>query len=182
MPAMPKHDSCKRHGNCTPPILLHGGKPIIESAIILEYIDETWKENPILPEDPYQKAMARFLAKLAEEKCLAAIWQACCSEKEKEKAPESSAEAMKALEEEIEGKKFFGGDSVGYLDLRLGWICHWLDVFEEVSGIKVMDSQKYPSLTAWSENFQQLPMVKEYLPPHDKMVPYFHELAIIRRF
>ena len=31
------------------PVLLHNGKPILESLIILEYIDETWKPNPILP-------------------------------------------------------------------------------------------------------------------------------------
>ncbi|XP_077234494.1 glutathione transferase GST 23-like [Tasmannia lanceolata] len=164
------------------PVLLHRGQPIIESAIILEYIDETWKENPILPQDPYERAVARFLADLAQKKCLAAIWMACCSEKEKERAPESSAEALKALDEEIKGRKFFGGESIGYLDLRLGWLCHWLDVFEEVAGIKVMDSQKYPSLNAWIKNFREVPIIKESLPARTELAPFFHELAFIRRF
>ena len=50
------------------PVLLHGVKPIAESLIILEYIDETWRENPLLPQDPFEKAKARFWAKFAEEK------------------------------------------------------------------------------------------------------------------
>lgn len=50
------------------PVLVHNGKPIAESLIILEYIDETWKHHPIMPEDPYNKAVARFWAKFIDER------------------------------------------------------------------------------------------------------------------
>ncbi|TQD68715.1 hypothetical protein C1H46_045752 [Malus baccata] len=30
--------------------------------------DETWRENPLLPEDPFEKTMARFWAKYVNEK------------------------------------------------------------------------------------------------------------------
>ncbi|KAL6966578.1 Glutathione S-transferase 3, partial [Sarracenia purpurea var. burkii] len=43
------------------PILIHNGKSVCESLIIVQYIDEIWKDkSPFLPSDPYLKAHAWF--------------------------------------------------------------------------------------------------------------------------
>ncbi|XP_010323623.1 probable glutathione S-transferase [Solanum lycopersicum] len=52
------------------PVLIHNGKPICESIIGVEYIEEVWKDKaPLLPFDPYERAQARFWADYINKKC-----------------------------------------------------------------------------------------------------------------
>nr|MBN8157126.1 glutathione S-transferase N-terminal domain-containing protein [Vibrio vulnificus] len=51
------------------PVLIHNGKPVCESLIIVQYIDEVWSSGKsILPSDPYDRAVARFWAAYLDEK------------------------------------------------------------------------------------------------------------------
>lgn len=49
------------------PVLVHNGKPLCESMLIVEYIDEIWSHNSLLPADPYERALARFWVKYADD-------------------------------------------------------------------------------------------------------------------
>lgn len=50
------------------PVLVHNRKPIAESYVILEFIDETWKTSPkLFPEDPYKRAKVRFWASFIQQ-------------------------------------------------------------------------------------------------------------------
>lgn len=50
------------------PVLVHGGKPICESIVILEYMDEIWPQNSLFPSHPYDRAITRFWVQYAEDK------------------------------------------------------------------------------------------------------------------
>ncbi|ONI09272.1 hypothetical protein PRUPE_5G228000 [Prunus persica] len=158
------------------PVFVHDDRAIAESLVILEYIDETWKEHPLLPQDSYDRAIARFWAKFADEKVVFGAWRACTAAEgeEKEKAIESALESLAYLEKQIEGKKFFGGEEIGYLDLALGWIPHWLNTMEEAGGMKLLEAERFPSLHEWGHNFIQIPLIKECLPPREKLVNYLN--------
>ncbi|XP_077218395.1 putative glutathione S-transferase [Tasmannia lanceolata] len=158
------------------PVLLHNGKRIAESLVILEYIEETWKENPLLPEDPYEKAMARFWAKFIDEKCLPSGRTAFFSQgEEREKALESTREALKILDIELKGKKFFGGETIGFVDLVAGCIAYWLPIFDEIAEMNLLFEQRFPSFYAWRENFIKVAVIKENVPPQDQMLVIYGE-------
>ncbi|KAL3380887.1 hypothetical protein AABB24_001175, partial [Solanum stoloniferum] len=80
------------------PVLVHNGKPIAESLVILEYIEETWKHNPLLPEDPYERA-----------KCVPGIFGTFVKVgEEQQKIAKEARENLKILEGELGKKHFFG--------------------------------------------------------------------------
>ncbi|KAG5563063.1 hypothetical protein RHGRI_005718 [Rhododendron griersonianum] len=157
------------------PVILHGDRAVAESLVILEYIDDTWKQNPLLPEDPYERSMARFWAKFSDEKVRISVSNSLpwSEGEEKEKAIESARESLSFLEEQIEGKTFFGGEKIGFLDLAVGWIPLGLGVMEQVGEMKLLDAEKFPSLHEWSQNFIKIPLIKEALPPREKLVDNF---------
>ncbi|TKY63362.1 glutathione S-transferase [Spatholobus suberectus] len=153
------------------PVLVHNEKPIIESLVILEYVDETWNGNPILPEEPYPRALARFWAKFIDEKCLSAVWKAASTfdEKEREKAVEESQEVLQILENELKDK-FFGGEALGLVDIVGTFVAFWLPAIEQLVGLELLTSEKFPKLYNWSHEVLNLPVVKETLPPRE---PFF---------
>ncbi|XP_022746708.1 glutathione S-transferase U8-like [Durio zibethinus] len=156
------------------PVLLHNGKPIAESLVILEYIEETWKGNPILPEDPYEKAMARFWARFLDEKCLPALWNAAWSpENEREKSVEEACDFLKTLASALKGKRFFGGDTVGLVDIAANFIGFWLRVLQEATGQELLSAEKFPDLVKWTNEFVSCSVVKESLPPRDRLLAFF---------
>ncbi|RVW77702.1 putative glutathione S-transferase parC [Vitis vinifera] len=77
------------------PVLIHNGKPICESLITVEYIDEVWKDrSPLLPSDPYQRAQARK------------IW--ATKGAEQEVAKKEYIQDLKLLEGVLGDKPYFG--------------------------------------------------------------------------
>ena len=57
----------KLNPNAVVPTLVHDGKPVIESSVILYYLDEVFPEPPLMPRDPHARAQVRLYNKLIDE-------------------------------------------------------------------------------------------------------------------
>ncbi|KAF6162160.1 hypothetical protein GIB67_008289 [Kingdonia uniflora] len=90
---------------------------------------------------------------------------------EQEKAVQEGLEILRNLKEYgLGSKKFFGGETIGLADVGLGWIAHWLDVLEEIVGIKLLEESKFPRLFEWMKNFKEISIIKENLSDRDEMM------------
>ncbi|GLJ10810.1 hypothetical protein SUGI_0135520 [Cryptomeria japonica] len=155
------------------PALIHNGKAISESLIILQYIDETWPVVPLLPKHPYERAVALFWAAFIDDKFSLSFRGIYRTQGEKqEKCIKETVANMLVLEEALKGRPFFGGESVGYVDIVLGCRAVWIQVCEEIGGVKLIDPHNTPFLYAWVQRFCNLDCVKKWLPDFDKLLSY----------
>lgn len=159
------------------PVLVHGGNPICESMIILEYVEETWPQNPLLPSDPFERATARFWIKFIEDKgsAIFMIFRAK-NEEEREVAKNQSLEMLRTVEEwGFDGgkRKFFGGDEIGMADLAFGGIAYWLGMIEQLTGVKLLDAGDFPRVYAWTERFREAPVIRDNLPDWNHVAATF---------
>ena len=81
-------------------------------------------------------------------------------------------ELLKFLENEL-NDNFFGGETVGLVDIVGNLIAHWLPVLQEVAGVEILTEKKFPKLCRWSHEFVNHSVVKEVLPSREKLIAYF---------
>uniref|UniRef100_A0A0E0MA21 Glutathione S-transferase n=1 Tax=Oryza punctata TaxID=4537 RepID=A0A0E0MA21_ORYPU len=162
------------------PVLFHNGKPLCESMVIVEYIDEIFAGvgPSIVPADPYERAIARFWVSYIDNKLVAPWFQVFRGKTKEEKAEGlqqmfvATAVMEEAFRECSKGKPFFGGDAVGIVDVALGSQLGWLRASEALSGIKLFDPAKTPLLLAWAERFTALDAAKASMPESGRLLAY----------
>lgn len=71
-----QHDPAylKLNPNGVVPTLVHDGRPVTESTVIIEYIDDTFPEVPLKPEDTYARAQMRLWEKWSDDVGYAAVY------------------------------------------------------------------------------------------------------------
>ncbi|MQL96607.1 hypothetical protein Taro_029287 [Colocasia esculenta] len=162
------------------PVLLHGDRPIAESLVILEYIDETWTERyPLMPSDPLERAAVRFWCHFSVDKLGLSFLEVLKSTGDEQRAAIREALGnLKLLEDELReglfrGRRFFGGEKMGFLDVVIGCGYHWLPELDEMTGADPVElDEGFPCLAKWVRDFRAQPEVKEVIPDHHKLVGY----------
>ncbi|XP_010537670.1 PREDICTED: glutathione S-transferase U19-like [Tarenaya hassleriana] len=158
------------------PVLIHNGKPVCESLIQVQYIDEVWSDKaPILPSDPYQRAQARFWADYVDKKMYdpaRRIW--ATKGEEQEAAKKEFLEILKTLESELGEKPYFGGDEFGYVDISLIGFYTWFQAYEKFGNFSI--EAGCPKLIGWAKRCLQRESVAKSLPEPEKVTGFVAEL------
>ncbi|XP_050279593.1 probable glutathione S-transferase [Quercus robur] len=162
------------------PVLIHNGKPVCESLIIVQYIDEVWNDkSPLLPSDPCQRAHARFWADFVDKKVYEVsrkLWTTKGEELEVSK--KEFFEIYKTLEGELGDKPYFGGETFGFVDLSLITFYSWFHVYEVFSNINI--EAECPKIIAWAKRCLQKETVANSLADQKKVYEAVGQLRKIR--
>ncbi|KAI5060487.1 hypothetical protein GOP47_0025221 [Adiantum capillus-veneris] len=174
------------------PVLLHNGKAVCESGIIVQYVDEAWpgaEGSNLLPGDAYGRAMARFWADFVDKKVfdalLGTLKASKGTEEEKKAAEENVVAVMSTLEEALmQGKggegPFFGGARLGLVDVMLVPLLVWLPAVEELAQLSLPWAKKLPRLEAWFAATKAHPAVA--VLPEPKTITEFVVKVLLPRF
>ncbi|KAG5255214.1 glutathione S-transferase [Salix suchowensis] len=121
------------------PVLVHNGKPVCESLVIVQYIDEVWKvKAPLLPSDPYQRAQSMFWADFVDRKVYFPGRKTWTKKgQELEAGKNGLIESLKLLEGELGDKPYFEGDKLGYVDVALIPFYSWFHGYETFANFSI---------------------------------------------
>ncbi|KAJ7948878.1 Glutathione S-transferase [Quillaja saponaria] len=159
------------------PVLTHNGKPVCESLVIVEYIDEVWKDkSPLLPSEPYQRAQSRFWADYVDKKFHEVARKVGTSKgEEQETAKKELFDCLKLLEAELGDKPHFGGDNIGFVDVALIPFYDWVYACEKCAHFNI--ETECPKFTAWAKRCMQNESVANSLPDQHKV----YDLVMLTR-
>ncbi|KAK9937605.1 hypothetical protein M0R45_014383 [Rubus argutus] len=158
------------------PVLIHNGKPVCESLIIVQYIDEVWKDKaPLLPSDPYQRAQARFWADYIDKKLNHAAMKIRLTKGEELVAAKKEfIEILKVLEGVLGDEPYFMGESFGFLDIALVTYYSWFHSYETLGNFSI--EAECPKLISWAKRCMQKESVSKSLADPIKVYEYVVEL------
>ncbi|XP_072958387.1 probable glutathione S-transferase parC [Typha angustifolia] len=153
------------------PVLLPDNKPICESLIIMNYIEEKWLSPALLPKCPYERSVIRFWADFVDKKLFEGGRSTWMSKGEAlETAKIEFIEILKQLEGFLGEKNFFNGDSFGFLDIVIFPMTSWFPAYEQCGGFKVDD--ECPNLATWIKRCMERESVSKVLPDPVKVYEF----------
>lgn len=144
------------------PVLLVDGKPIFESAVICEYLEET-TERALHPQDPISRAQHRGWMEFASAtlNAIGALYGA-----PDERILVAKVEDLRAKFAQVEMElnafhrngPYFAGESFGLVDAAFAPVFRYFEVFDTIEDFGVFTNT--PKVRAWREALQQRPSVR----------------------
>jgi stringent starvation protein A len=131
------------------PVLEEDDRPLPESVVIMEFLEERYPEPALLPADPADRAFARLLVFRDDE--LTAPYYAV--RRGEDGAAERFDEALRRFDAELSERPYLGGAGYGLADIAfVPWILRARDML----GVSL---EPYPALADWLARLEERPAV-----------------------
>jgi glutathione S-transferase len=125
------------------------GRPLPESAVIMEFLEERYPEPPLLPADPADRAFVRLL--IFRDRDLTDPYYAF--RRGEDGADERFLSALAQLNVALSERPYLGGSEYGLADIAfVPWILRARDMLGVELG-------PFPALTDWLARLEQRPAI-----------------------
>jgi glutathione S-transferase len=163
------------------PVLMHGEHRVWESAIVNEYLEETFPEPPLLPKEPIKKAQARIWINFADTRLFATTGKLLYG-----RNPQPKTEILKELSEHLQFMEQEGlqklsasgpywlGDTFSLVDLTYYPWFEQLSVLEHFRGFKLPTGLH--RLMAWWDAVSDRKAVRALAKPQEFYLEHYGRL------
>jgi len=140
------------------PVLQVGDRAVFESAVILEYLEET-ESKPLHPADPLVRAEHRGWIEFGSSVLNDIAGFYAAQDEATFKAKTSQLEQRFArLETRVAASPWFDGDSFSLVDAVFGPVFRYFDVFEEIADFGILTGKS--NLARWRKALAARPSVR----------------------
>jgi len=129
------------------PVLEEDGRPLPESAVIMEFVDERYPEPPLLPADPADRAQVRCLI-FREDEFTDPYYAFRRGE-----GFEEFDKALRRFDAIVAEQPYLGGAEYSLADIAfVPWVLRARDMLD-------VDFEPYPALAAWLARLEERPAI-----------------------
>lgn len=138
-------------------------EPIFESAVILEYIEET-QPDPLHPASPLERARHRSWMEFGSSVLtnISAFYNAT-TEADLEREAAKLSEKFQRLERELGGGPWFAGKRFSLVDCVFGPIFRYFDTFDAIDNFGIMTET--PRVARWRNALAARPSIRDAVTP-----------------
>jgi glutathione S-transferase len=141
------------------PVLQVGEDAIFESAVILEYLEET-QPKPLHPADPLRRAEHRAWIEYGSQVLndIAGLYSAPNQEIFRAKTAQLE-QRFARLEKRVVASPWFDGEDFSLVDAVFGPVFRYFDIFDEIGDFGILAGK--PKLARWRKELSERPSVRK---------------------